>query len=147
MTEQSTATYTVRRCNLSDAPFVIRAQAASKYELESLDDAEIEFGLATGDLEAYVLIGSDVRMCVVVQREGYKALLAGWYREGGISPSALKEQSSLLWEKVVDELQRGGITEVSCFVHRKNPKRDQLMRFYHRMFGLDWDMVRASRSI
>jgi hypothetical protein len=140
-------TCTVRRANLSDTDFLMRAQTASQYELDSMDRDEIAFGLSSRRLEAYLLITPDTRMCLVVQREGYRALLAAFYREGPRNGRMLKEQAAALWDKVVDELQRGGVTEVACFVHRKNPKRDKLMRFYHRMFGLSWDMVRVGRSI
>src|SRR5512135_517879 len=138
------AGYQVRRANIADLHFIMRAQAASEYELEPMTEDEIAGGLLNGRHEAYIIEGSRSKMMLTVQREGNKAVIAALYREG--PPHGLWTEGQILWEKVVDALQATGVTSVYAFVHRQNPQLRKLVKFYRR-FAFDWDTVRLMRTI
>ncbi len=145
MTEQTVqARYQVRRLNYSDTDFLMRGQDACRYELDQMTRDEIGHGLLSHQLEGFILIGPNVRMGLCVQRDGSHALIALFYREGPVT--GLWSEAQALWRKTEEHLQAQGVTHVTCFVHRDNPLRDKLLRFYHR-FHFTPEMVKLGRSI
>lgn len=136
--------YQVRSVNPSDLDFLMRGQFACRYEVDQLTREDIEFGLWNNTIEGFVLVGPNVRMCIVVQRFNNSANLCAFYREGPIT--GMWTESQILWRKVVDYLQENNITDVMAHVHKDNPNRDKLLRFYTRL-GFGVEMVRIGRRI
>lgn len=139
-----TVRYQIRKMDYSDLDFVMRAQRACQFEMEQLDRDQIAYALWNGLFEGFILTGPQVRMSIVIQRQDAFAHLALFYREG--LPVGLWTEAQMLWEKVVDYLQEQGVTHVAAFIHRDNPKRNKLLRFYKRL-GFIPEMVRIGRGI
>ena len=137
--------YEVRRATVHDLDFVMRAQEAIAYDLDPMPEAQVFAGLLTGAAEVYMLdVNEQPRMCLSVQTQGEKALIAGLYREG--PAKGLLPEIRHLSDTVEKILRLRGITDVCVFVHWDNPSYDTLTAMYHRL-GFCCDTTRMSRRL
>ena len=136
----------VRRAGEHDLDFVLRAQAACCFDTDVELPADVVMaGLRSGQLEVYILDANEVpRMCVSVQSEGNRALLAAFYREG--PPKGLLREAEILLVNVEAMLKARGIEQISAFLSWDNPRYVKLMSLYFRL-GFISDMTRVSKEI
>lgn len=142
MSQVSTAT--IRRISFSDLPILLRAQAASIYELEEMNPLEIAEGLRSGGIEGLLLDAPDRFMLVCWQREGATAMLTTLYREG--SANNFVADLLALKTRTLDILGEWGVSEVFLALSLNNPEYGRLYRMYRRG-GFKVDMLRMKVEV
>lgn len=139
MTITPDGTLTVRHLDMSDLGILLRAQEATRYELDAMTAEEITFQLLGGNIQGLVLERDHRTMIVCWQQSGRDALLTTLYHEG--RPQDFLADFRLLRERLRDVLAEWGIEHVFVCVSLRNPDFERLLRLYRRC-GLREDMLR-----